>query len=510
VPSAETIRRVAILAVVSALACHRAEEKPKAAETSTASVAPPAQPKPLEGKTPEVPKREPVSRDLPVIVAAGTLNVLFTFNSTGYLMYRGQTMGYEYELLSRYASDMDVRLVPVMVRDSSTLFDRLNSGDGDVVAAQLVLSPNEAGIELTDGLYATAPVLVQRTSRDVTVRARLISQPSELAGRQVHISRTSPYRRQLLELNDSLGENIDVVEIDQSTDTLIERLSEGEIGYTVAPQNLAALKQAEYGNLVIKPAIGPPQQIAWAVRKNAPQLLQSLNRWIAAQKKNGLLAMLYRKYFLDRRAFAVRAKSGYLTAETGKLSPYDDWFREYAKIPGWDWRLVAAQAYQESKFNAGARSWAGAVGIMQIMPRTAREMRVDPRDPRQSIEGACRYPWKLDDELKEAIPNENERIKFILGAYNVGLGHVTDGQRLAKKHGSDPGSWDDVGYWLIQKSKRAVYNDPVVKYGFARGTEPVAYVELILDRFEHYKAFVKEEPETGVGLAVPGGYASWR
>jgi membrane-bound lytic murein transglycosylase F len=190
--------------------------------------------------------------------------------------------------------------------------------------------------------------------------------------------------------------------------------------------------------------------------------------------------------------------SRYLTSETGRLSPYDDLFREYAKIPGWDWRLVASQAYQESRFNPRARSWAGATGIMQIMPRTARELRVNPRDPRQSIEGACRYLWKLDDQWKKEIPRESERIKFILGSYNVGMGHVQDAQRLAKKHGDDPGKWDDVGYWLIRKSKRAVYNDPVVKYGFARGTEPVTYVDLILDRFEHYKAFVRDEPEPSV------------
>jgi membrane-bound lytic murein transglycosylase F len=131
---------------------------------------------------------------------------------------------------------------------------------------------------------------------------------------------------------------------------------------------------------------------------------------------------------------------------------------------------------------------------MQIMPRTARELRVDPRDPKQSIEGACRYLWKLDDRMKKVIPHEEERIRFILAAYNVGQGHVDDARRLAEKYGDDPTSWDDVAYWLIRKSKRGVYNDPVVKYGFARGTEPVDYVERILDRFEHYKNVVPKEP----------------
>ena len=494
--------------------CQGAEQR-RPAPPATKVVEPPAKPKPLEGKAPKTPDIAPVSRDLPEIVAAKTLKVIFTFNSTGYFLYRGETLGYEYELLSRYAAESKLKLVPVIDRNSGTLFNQLNAGDGDIVAAQLVSSPNENGVALTTGIYATAPVLVQRKDgvapspnapQAITVHARLISQPAELAGAQVHMSATTPYRRQLLELNDNLGEAIDVVEVDQSTDKLIERLAEGQIGYTVAPENLAALKQSEYTNLVIRPALGPPQEVVWAVRRNAPQLLNSLNNWIAIQKKKGLLAVLYRKYFENRRAFTTRAKSGYLSGETGKLSPYDDWFRQYAKIPGWDWRLIASQAYQESKFNPNARSWAGAVGLMQIMPRTARELHANPNNPQQAVEAGCRYLWKLDDQMGGAITKPDERIKFILGAYNVGLGHIEDAQRLAKKHGNDPALWNDVAYWLIQKSKRAVYNDPVVKYGYARGTEPVAYVDQILDRFEHYKALVEEKPSdatVGAAAAIP-------
>ena len=132
--------------------------------------------------------------------------------------------------------------------------------------------------------------------------------------------------------------------------------------------------------------------------------------------------------------------------------------------------------------------------MMQIMPATARELRVNPADPRQSIEGACRYLWKLDQRWSKIEP-ESERRKFILASYNVGYGHVEDARRLAEKFGDDGDKWADVAYWLIRKSKRSVYNDPVVKYGFARGTEPVAYVDLILERYEHYKAFVVDEPE---------------
>jgi len=472
-------------------------------------------PKPIEAKPAKPPNAPPITRDLDAIAATRTLKVLFTFNSTGYFIYRGQTMGYEYELLNLFAHDSNLRLTPVVIRDSKVLFEKLNDGDGDIVAAALAATTNQSEVAMTDSLYSTAPVVVQRADRPpeagatpavatavareqrettpqtIQVRARLINTPRELAGQRVHMPRTSPYLGQLLELNNELTNDIEIVQVDESSDKLIQRLAEGQIGYTVAADNFAALKAGEYTNLIIKPAIGPPQPIVWAVRRNAPVLLKALNDWLALKRKSGLMAGLYRKYFLDRRGFLQRTKSEYLTGETGTLSAYDPWFRQYASVPGWDWRLVAAQAYQESHFNPRARSWAGAIGLMQIMPMTARQMRINPADPRQSIEGACRYLWQLDDIWRTSIDSESERIKFILGSYNVGLGHVQDAVRLAEKHGDNPRAWDDVGYWLIRKSSRAVYNDPVVKHGFARGTEPVAYVDAILSQFANYKEFVQ-------------------
>ena len=325
----------------------------------------------------------------------------------------------------------------------------------------------------------------------MTIRARLVSRPAELAGQPVHLNKLSPYRRRLLELNTGLADDIEVVEVDESTDKLIERLAQGEIAYTVAAENVAALRTGEYSNLLIRPLIGPPQPVVWALRKSSPELHEALNRWLAEQRESGLLETLYRKYFLDRRGYRKRVESRYLTAETGRLSPYDEMFREHSRIPRWDWRLIAAQSYQESRFNPRARSWAGAIGLMQIMPRTARELHVDPDDPEQSVKGACRYLSRLDEAWQESVARQEERIKFTLASYNVGLGHVQDAVRLAQKNGDDAASWEDVAYWLIRKSKRDVYNDPSCKYGFARGTEPVGYVDTILGRWDHYREFVK-------------------
>lgn len=475
-------------------------------------------PKPLEAKAAPAPVRPPIARDLEQIAADRTLKVIFTFNSTGYFIYRGETMGYEYELLNLFAEESGLRLEPVIARDSKVLFEALNRGDGDVVAAQLAASPSEEEVLMTDSLYSTAPVLVQRgvgapaagasgtvkraTAREkretgagpITIRARLVSRPADLAGQQVHVARVTPYRRRLVELNVELARDIEVVEVDETTDKLIERLAEGDIAFTVAAENVAALRTGEYSNLLIKPAIGPPQPVVWALRKSSPRLHDALNQWLAVQRQKGLMNVLYRKYFLDRRGYRKRVASRYLTGETGRLSPWDDAFRGAARIPSWDWRLVAAQSYQESRFDPRARSWAGAVGLMQMMPRTARELGIDARDPEESIEGACRYLRRIEEAWRPAVKRRAERLKFVLASYNVGLGHVQDAFRLAEKNGDDATSWENVAYWLIRKSKREVFDDPVVKYGFARGTEPVGYVDAILSRWDHYREFVALEP----------------
>jgi len=508
-----------LLAVLSALlltlvvaACRLQERKSPAVNADDTA-------KPLDGAPTREPKREPITRDLEAIRETKTLNVVFTFNSTGYFIYRGLTMGYEYELLERFATDQGLKLKVVLVRDSKVLFDQLNDGKGDVIAAQLVRPKKDVDVLYTSELYETSPVVVQRKGDDPTkgqppavatakereeaetgptpikIRARLVSRPSELAGERVHVTRTSPYRDRLIELNNELDQDIDVIEVDDSIDKLIQDLSEGAIGYTVAAENVAQLKTAEYSNLMILPLLGPPQEVVWAVRRTSPRLLDALNDFIEKERKAGVLGVLYRKYFLDRRASRSRARSGFLTSETGKLSPHDDWFREYSKIPGWDWRLVASQVYQESRFNPSARSWAGATGLMQLMPATARELKVNPGDARRNVEGGCHYLWKLDRYWSSKVPKESERRKFILASYNVGSGHVEDARRLAEKNGDNQNDWDDVAYWLIRKSKRAVYDDPVVKYGFARGVEPVAYVANILERYNNYKEFVAPMPE---------------
>lgn len=455
--------------------------------------------------------------DLEDIKKRDTLIVLAPYNSTTYFLYRGEAMGYEYELLRDFAKDAGVELRVVLVQDRDSMFNMLRAGKGDIAAARLVPLLQDSGrVAYSRELYRTEPVVVQQKqpvskaiaslpepvdtilkagpaekSPSFAARVRLVTRPADLIAKRVDLPKQSPYLETLMEIEDSVTGDIHVVELDASDDKLIREVAKGNVAYTVAEGNVAELQQAYYKNLHVRPVIGPAKKVAWAVRPNAPVLLAELDRWISDEKTGPLFNRLYRKYFTDRRSYEERVKSRYLTSETGTLSPYDRLLKQHAEKLGWDWRLLGSQMYQESRFKPTARSWAGATGLLQLMPATGRQFGVrNPNDPEQNVAGAVRFLQWLTRYWTPKIPDPEERLKFILASYNTGAGHVEDAQRLAEANNDNPKRWADVSYWLLQKSKREVYTKPMVKYGFSRGIEPVTYVAIILDRFDHYKQFV--------------------
>lgn len=465
----------------------------------------------------------PIERDLSAILERDTVVVLTSYTSTSYFLYRGEAFGFEYELLRDFADERDITFkIEVVPRDS--LYYYLNAGRGDIAAARLVpIEEDTTAFGFTVPLYETNAVVVQRAGPPVVLdslaqravppaeppavevvalRARRVQAPQDLAGEEVHVPSAERYAQRLVELETRIPGEITVVEVDTTTESLIRQVATGAIELTVAQENVAALEESTYGNLTVRPVIGAPHGVAWAVRDNAPQLRAALDEWIRENRGSARWNALYRKYYVDRRAYRDRAATGYLTAETGVLSDYDDLLKEHAPRIGWDWRLLASQMYQESRFLPRARSWAGAMGLLQLMPATAREVGVaDPYDPRQNVEGAVRYiAWLERTYWRERIDDPRERLKFILASYNAGAGHVMDAQRLAEAEGQDPNVWENVAYWMLQKSRAEVYNRPEVRHGYVRGLEPVHYVAHILERYDHYRQFVQ-----GVSgaLAVP-------
>lgn len=478
---------------------------------------------------------DPIEHDLAEIAARDTLVALTTYNSTSYFLYRGEPLGYEYDLLKAFADDQDLALRMVVVDDTDSLYVLLNRGVGDVVAARIVPAADDsASVRFSSALYTTEPTLVQASGslelpdsvdsvivegaeaadtsfglveaigeaedrpEQVTLAARLVTNPAQLSGEEVHLPGGSPYRRTLVELSDSLSGDIHVVELggEISDEDLIREVSAGAIDFTVTSESLARLRESTYTNITARPTLGETHEVVWAVRKNAPDLQRALDAWIEEPANARLFELLYQKYYVDRRGYRERAASAYLTGETGTLSDYDALLKQYAAELGWDWRLLASQTFQESRFEPRARSWAGAAGLLQLMPPTARQFGVtDVYDPEDNVAGAVRFIGWLESYWEDKVPDEAERLRFVLASYNTGHGHVEDARRLTAKNGGDDTAWAEVAFWLLQKSKREVYTDPVVKYGFSRGLEPVTYVELILERFEHYRQFVVDDPE---------------
>lgn len=227
--------------------------------------------------------------------------------------------------------------------------------------------------------------------------------------------------------------------------------------------------------------------LGWLVGDDKEDLEDELKAWY----KPGMLAEVKKEeeFLLSNRAVRRRVFAPMLNRAGGVISHYDGFFQRYASTIRWDWRLLAAQCYQESTFDPKARSWAGACGLMQIMPGTADHLglsRANIYDPEQNIAAAVRYLAELERNFSD-IREHSERTKFVLAAYNGGHFHIRDAMALARKNGRNANSWREVESFVLGLSQPQYYNDPVVKNGYMRGSETVDYVRKIHERWNGYR-----------------------
>ena len=230
------------------------------------------------------------------------------------------------------------------------------------------------------------------------------------------------------------------------------------IEFSVCDENVALVNATYYPDIDVSTPVSFPQGIAWGVRKtNSDTLLYELNRWITSYKKTGSYALLYAKYFKNSRS-SIIVKSDYYALNTGKVSKYDDMIRRFSVKIDWDWRLLASLICQESHFDPDVESGAGAYGLMQIMPETGENFGIDiTSSPENNMKAGIQYIKWLHTIFDPKIPDEKERINFILAAYNAGPGHVLDAMKLAEKNGMDPLKWDgNVAVWILKKSEPKV------------------------------------------------------
>ena len=265
----------------------------------------------------------------------------------------------------------------------------------------------------------------------------------------------------------------------------------GEIVYTIADDLLANIHTAYWDNLVVGPPISGERDLAWAVRPGDVKLKKAIDDVFRELRRKPDFNILRKKYFEAERSLKKERKDKFYASETGTLSPYDPLVRKYAEQHAFDWRLVAAQIYQESHFDPARKSWVGALGLFQIMPATARGLGIqDPTDPEQSIRGGLKYMHQLSDHYKE-VPDPIERYRFALAAYNTGFGHVDDARHLARAGRKDAARWREVAPFLLKLSDRKYAHR--ARFGFCRGSEPVDYVRHIDERYTGYAQLVPLE-----------------
>ncbi len=429
----------------------------------------------------------PVQLDLDEIKERGYIRAVVDNSSTSYYIYRGRRMGYEFEMLKTLASSLDVRLHLIVKSDIEEAFYLLNTGKADIIAMNLAVSEDRKKFaSFTSPIGSMGTVLVQKNG------PLKVSDPKDLNDKVIHIQKDAIFKSQLCSLQNDLGIKLSVLEEKGNSDFFVSKVNSGEIEYTVVDKVAAMVNASYYNDIDIELEISPKTEVAWAVRKNAPLLQSEINQWITNKTKSGYIRTLYAKYFQNSRNNHYRSNSSFSSLGGNKISQYDDLIKKGAENLGWDWRMLASLVYKESGFDTTATSYAGATGLLQLMPVTLERFGVtNPNDPVQSLMGGVNYLKYLDKFWKERVPESNERIKFILSSYNIGHGHVLDAWNLALKYGGNTQSWENVSHYLTLKSDPKYYRDPVVKSGYAKGHLAVSYVEDVLTLYDSYRVLIQ-------------------
>ena len=271
------------------------------------------------------------------------------------------------------------------------------------------------------------------------------------------------------------------VELCQDTLEMVNRLKKGEADAIIYP---LPRELALNDSLLPCGVYSDEKNTAWAVRDDSKELADSFDHWYRPE----LLAKAkqFEDFLFSSQAVQRHVYAPIVSEARGVISNYDHLFQRYASAAGTDWRLLAALSYQESCFDPQARSWAGACGLMQLMPSTAAHLGVSNIfNPEANVAGGARLIGELSGLFTD-IPDPSERMNFVLASYNGGQGHVRDAMALTRKYGGNPHRWNDVSQFILKLSEPQFYRDPVVRYGYMRGTETYNYVLLVRQRYMKY------------------------
>lgn len=420
-----------------------------------------------------------------------TLKVVTLYGPTSYFDYRGEQMGIDFENVRRFAHDEGMELKITTVANIKELIENLKDGK-----AHLAAYPVPYIAEYNDEVLHCGPievstqVLVQKDSKDK------ITDVTQLIGKDVYVEKDSKYFYRLKNLNDEIGGGINIKVMQSDTldsEDIMRMVSNKQLDYAVLDSQIASLFKGAYPDLNIDLKLSSDQAALWAVALGLDSLAAKIDRWEKQTHSSEVVREIYKRYYDNATSGSYDANLSYfkkLNLSKGKVvSNYDGLFKKYALNTNLNWKLLAAIAFCESRFNPTVESPFGAYGLMQVMPSTAEAVGVDSGslgNPDLNIMAATRILKKLDNALVSKVPDPEERVKFVVASYNSGLGHIYDSIALAEKNGLDPQKWTgNVSVSALMKSRPEYFNDPVVKNGYFRGRETVDFVDNVMGIYNY-------------------------
>ena len=424
-------------------------------------------------------------------IGIDTLKVVTLYGPTSYFDYRGEAMGIDYENVKRFAEENGMVLQISTERNITDLIEKLKKGE-----AHLAAYPIPSISEYKDDVVHCGPVeistqvLLQKANKDK------ISDVTELVGKDVYVERDSKYLYRLNNLNEELGGGINIKILDKDTldnEEIIKMVSKGEIDYAVIDSRIAGIYKTAFPDIDTSVTLSAQQSASWAVAKGLDSLASKIDRWENKTHTSEFIREIYKRYY-DRAVnddFDTNLSYFKKLKQDSKqrVSEYDGIFKKYSDISGYDWKLLAAIAYCESRYNPTIASRFGAYGLMQVMPSTAAAVGIDPGslgNPDSNVKAAAKILAQMDKSLAKKIDDPQERMKFVVASYNSGLGHIYDSIALADKTGLDPQKWTgNVSIAALLKSRPEYYNDPVVKNGYFRGRETVDFVDHVMSIYNY-------------------------
>lgn len=455
---------------------------------------------------------DPIDRDYSDIKQDGTIKMITRYSSNTYFLHQGIEWGFEYELVRKFAQEHDLALEVVIIGPNENPYDLLNSGGGDLIAANYTATQErkkyvkftrpynlvDQVVVLSDEVKDPPETIEEMEERDIPITVR----------------RNSSYYYRLQNLKD---ENINLVTHQvpntKDTESLLFDVSNNKHPATVADNNIFNASNKYMQGLVKGPTIAKNDTIAWAIRKNASDLNTELNRFLYKHfrfgktgedpKRSTFLNVLRKRYFQSGQQIEEYYNPEISSMGGGVISPYDNLIKKVADSAGVDWLLVASIAAQETKFNPQSKSWAGAVGIMQVMPRFSE---ISSEEKLYDVETNIREGVRIFKEHLEhySYMDSTSKRSFALAAYNAGQGHIADARRLVIDQNKDPNEWKNVEDALLKLMHRKYYKD--ARYGFMRGIETVRYVKEIKNRYNIYKRILTagKNNEESRGFGVMG------